>query len=250
MTKKIPSPEEIREEFLEKALPLMNQYINAALGTDELQSYSSEARTEVWELLKELILRPNEKVTIEINEPKDILAAVANGKCSIEVGTKLMEMYKKISDIESPTTDNDAPGLTIAVVQGDQANTAIKRINGRNKGAAGEREAAKWLQSKFNLQNTPQRNLEQTRSGGHDLTGFEPFLVEVKRQEVISLRKWWVQAVTSSKNIEGSIPIVMYRQNRRPWRFLISATYIGCRNGYIILEEREFEMWAKSIINT
>lgn len=92
----------------------------------------------------------------------------------------------------------------------------------------------------------PKRNLEQVRQGGHDLEGFEPFAIEVKRQEVLQLRDWWRQSVLETP--PQLIPVVMYRQNRQPWRFLISAQYLGCKNGYIQLEDREFLMWAKTVI--
>ena len=124
---------------------------------------------------------------------------------------------------------------------------AKKRINGIKKGKAGEREAANWLAKRFNLAESPTRNLDQTREGGHDLNGFPPFCIEVKRQETLSKRDWWLQ-VTASVTKEYSIPVVMYRQNHKKWKFLISARYIGISTGFIELEIREFEMWANQII--
>jgi len=117
-------------------------------------------------------------------------------------------------------------------------------INGRTKGASAEREAAKWLQKTFKLAECPQRNLEQVRSGGFDLIGFPPFAFEIKRVEKLDLRKAWVQAVNSC-NQEYNIPIVMYRRNRSSWHFLVSAKYLGLRNGFLRLEEREFILWAE-----
>lgn len=117
------------------------------------------------------------------------------------------------------------------------------KINGRNKGASGEREAADWLKAHFKLEVKPQRNLEQVRSGGHDIEGFPPFAFEVKRCETLSLKNWWVQVVNSLTE-EYCVPVVMYRQNRKPWKFLISATAIGLPKGYILLEAREFIGWA------
>jgi len=121
-------------------------------------------------------------------------------------------------------------------------------VHALNKGKQGEREAAKWLHSKFKLESMPYRNLEQTRSGGFDLLGFEPFAFEIKRCETLSLRSWWRQVV-NSLTVDNNLPVVMYRQNRGKWRFLISATYIGCKNGYIMIEEREFLMFANRVIS-
>lgn len=90
------------------------------------------------------------------------------------------------------------------------------------------------------------RNLEQTRGGGYDLVGFEPFAFEIKRTERPDLRGFWLQAVTQCG--EHDIPVVMYRKNRQPWRFLISARSIGNKNGYILLEAREFVEWANNTL--
>lgn len=119
-------------------------------------------------------------------------------------------------------------------------------INARSKGACGEREAAKWLKAKFGLEKEPQRNLEQVRSGGFDLTGFPPFALEIKRCQLLSKRDWWLQVRAAAA--EHEIAVVMYRQNNLKWHFLIPAEFIGIATGYIQLEEREFIIWAKNII--
>jgi len=127
-------------------------------------------------------------------------------------------------------------------------------INGLKKGKSGEREAAAWLKLKFKLETLPQRNLEQYRYGAHvnstgyDLVGFPPFCFEIKRVETLNLRSWWVQVVNATTE-EYHIPVVMFRQNRKKWNFLISAKEIGCTNGFIHLEEREFLQWANRAIS-
>ena len=123
----------------------------------------------------------------------------------------------------------------------------MSKLNARKKGAGGELEAAKWLAKEFRLANIPERNLEQVRSGGHDLTGFQPLCIEVKRCEVISKRHWWLQA-TAAVTDEYSIPVVMYRQNHKKWLFLISAGYIGVSKGFIELEAREFKLWVETTV--
>ena len=131
------------------------------------------------------------------------------------------------------------------------------RINSRNKGANGEREAAVWLQKNFNLEHLPQRNLEQVRfkgagrvQEGHDLIGFEPFAMEIKRCETLTLRTWWLQAKRSSRRSSGDmVPVVMFRQNRKRWEFLIGANWIGLEVGYIRLQEQEFVAWASKILD-
>jgi len=122
-------------------------------------------------------------------------------------------------------------------------------VNGRAKGAAGEREFADWLQRVLRLEIKPQRNLEQVRSGGADIVDVPPFLFEVKRCEQLSLRSWWLQVKTASESHLDSVPVVAYRQNRQPWRFLISANFIGVGKGFVQLEELEFKQWADLILN-
>ena len=118
-------------------------------------------------------------------------------------------------------------------------------VHSLNKGKSGEREAAKWLQTSFGLELPPIRNLEQTRSGGHDLVGFDPFCIEVKRCETLSLTNWWLQVLEASKEVHGSIPVVMFRQNRKKWEFLISARHIKVKYGFIRLRDTEFIRWAE-----
>lgn len=117
------------------------------------------------------------------------------------------------------------------------------KINSRTKGVAGEREFCQWLQNALALEIKPQRNLEQVRSGGHDVL-VEPFLFEVKRVEAVSREKWWLQVCKAAKETEGGlIPVVAFRRNRQKWRFLISAQYIGLEAGFIELTDKRFKQW-------
>ena len=132
----------------------------------------------------------------------------------------------------------------------------MARLNGRNKGANAEREAAKWLKIKFKLEHEPERNLEQVRfrgkgktQAGFDLQGFQPFCFEIKRVEILSLRSWWVQCVNATTD-EYPVPVVMFRQNRVKWKFLISAQLLGLRAGFIQLEDREFIKWVEHYLAT
>ena len=95
--------------------------------------------------------------------------------------------------------------------------------NSRDKGASAEREVIAIIQPvvdtacKFIGKPAPklQRNLEQTRSGGCDIVGLKWLAIEVKRQERLSITKWWDQAVSQAFTAE---PVLIYRQSRQPWR--------------------------------
>lgn len=128
-------------------------------------------------------------------------------------------------------------------------------VNPRTKGANAEREAAAWLQKNLNLEHTPQRNLEQVRfkgtgriQQGQDLVGIAPFCIEVKRQEKLSQKNWWLQCVLASKRMPGTIPVVMYRQNRKRWQFLISAGNLGLEKGYIHLGTSVGIRWMQRVL--
>ena len=100
-------------------------------------------------------------------------------------------------------------------------------VNVRSKGQRGEREAAAvlngWSDEVTGYLGLPSlvlsRNLDQTRLGGYDLTGIDWLALEVKRQENLSLPAWWRQAVKQAKG--DQVPMLMYRQSRQPWRFLV-----------------------------
>lgn len=108
----------LKSMFLEGAEPLVQQYIDAALGTGQLQSTNAGAREEVWEVLKTLMLQSSDKLDIHIETAEDVLEAVSTGRCTFEEGEKLLNLYKKMKDINQVgmlpgATDN---GLTINIL--------------------------------------------------------------------------------------------------------------------------------------
>jgi hypothetical protein len=114
-------------------------------------------------------------------------------------------------------------------------------INGRSKGGRGERECCSYLKQLFMLDFDPVRNLEQTREGGADIINIPGFTFEVKRVEKLALRSWWLQVKKACT--PGTIPVVIYRQNKQEWQGLISAEYIGLKYGFIQLPNKELNEW-------
>ena len=84
----------------------------------------------------------------------------------------------------------------------------------RTKGAAAEREVFKIFNDELGL--SIKRNLEQYQQSDSDARLYG-FCIEIKRCEALSLRSWWDQVVESSKK-DHSIPVLIYRQSRQPWR--------------------------------
>lgn len=92
--------------------------------------------------------------------------------------------------------------------------------NIRNKGQRGEREAAKLFLDDLGID--AERNLQQTRAGGYDLSGVPFFAVEVKRHESPNVTTFWRQALRQGEDT-GLMPVVMYRRNRQPWIIVMRA---------------------------
>ena len=116
-------------------------------------------------------------------------------------------------------------------------------VHARNKGKAAETEFINKFQSLF--PDTLQRNLDQCRDGGSDVTGCEPFVIEIKRVEKLDLKAWWRQvrlaSATGSLCPTKAVPVVAYRQSRQPWRFLLPATLIVSKSeNFIICDEETF----------
>lgn len=125
-------------------------------------------------------------------------------------------------------------------------------INPTHKGKRGEVELCKWvdkhLGADLELLEPTERNYNQSQGGADVIV--PNFIIEVKRRETLDLQSWWHQVITAKKqNIEADlIPVVAFRQNRKPWQFLIPADFIGVDKGFIILSELVFTKFARRVI--
>jgi Holliday junction resolvase len=105
-------------------------------------------------------------------------------------------------------------------------------INSRVKGSAAEREFAGLIQDWAGVRLI--RNLEQTRSGGHDLIvhpdevgpvadAFRKLAIECKRYNTVTeanIQKWWSQALIQAEQAKLA-PALAYRANRASWRAVL-----------------------------
>lgn len=92
----------------------------------------------------------------------------------------------------------------------------------RNRGAAAERELARWIKDELGVEVS--RNLKQFQQAQEgDLTPLGPMLLEVKYHARINTRDWWRQAVEQAKK-RGLIPVVAYKVARKGWRFVLPHT--------------------------
>jgi len=111
-------------------------------------------------------------------------------------------------------------------------------INSRQKGAGAEREFAGLIHDWSGVRLI--RNLEQTRSGGHDLIvhpnevgsvadSIRKLAIECKRYQTATdaqIQKWWAQAVLQADQA-GLKPVLAYRANRSPWRVVVPLVHVN-----------------------
>jgi hypothetical protein len=98
----------------------------------------------------------------------------------------------------------------------------------KQKGSGGEYEAIKLIQPVVDTAYSQaglippvlQRNLEQTRAGGHDIIGLPWLALEIKRQETLNINAWWNQTLASAIQ-SGGEPVLMYRQNNKKWHIMM-----------------------------
>lgn len=95
-------------------------------------------------------------------------------------------------------------------------------VSARTKGASGEREIINLLKPIIDEADLPfdlQRNLQQWARGGSDIRNPWGLSFEIKRQETLKINEWWSQCCYQA-DLENAIPILIFRQNRKPWQVM------------------------------
>lgn len=93
---KLQTAHALKEHFLDIAKNIVDEYVGAALGTSELNSYNATCREEVWDLAKKLMLGSGDKIKITTSCPEDVIKAVEAGECTLREGEQLLKMYESI----------------------------------------------------------------------------------------------------------------------------------------------------------
>jgi hypothetical protein len=110
-------------------------------------------------------------------------------------------------------------------------------INSRTKGANSELELSSIIYQLSGVRLI--RNLEQSRSGGHDLVvhsdeagavadSFRSLAIECKRYGKVKpalIKVWWPQAREQAEH-NGLQPILAYRADRQDWQVLFAPLHI------------------------
>ena len=125
--------------------------------------------------------------------------------------------------------------------------------NGRNKGAAFERDIAKMLHDELGI--SFKRDLEQYREGGHgDLIPSDPefpFTLELKRYAdgpIGGQKAWWSQTCVAARR-EDKYPALIYRYDRQPIRCVVPMSPFRWEDdGYVV--EMEFDAFCYLVRET
>ena len=120
--------QELKQQFLKAAEPLVEQYVQAALGTGELQSTNASAREAVWELLSKLMVQSGESLELDIQCAEDVIKAVTDGRCTMEEGQALLKLYKTAKEIEhvGQLPGGTTGGLTINILSSGNGETQAR----------------------------------------------------------------------------------------------------------------------------
>lgn len=128
------------------------------------------------------------------------------------------------------------------------------KINSRTKGKTAERELIGELKKLLpeELTNELSRNLDQTRSGGHDILGLDGWAVEVKRYAEFTpadMANCWQQTVDQARKV-GARPALCYRADRREWRAVVNASdlmQVEVSSAYRFTMDMSLQMFARIV---
>lgn len=125
-------------------------------------------------------------------------------------------------------------------------------MKSRNKGKTGEREVIVILQpvvtevyEAHGLEPPKlQRNTLQSDGGGSDIAGLAWLALEVKYQETIQLRTWWMQTLAQCG--QHQTPVLFFRRNKVEWKVRLFATLAAGPHAHavpVVVELADFLRW-------
>lgn len=113
----------------------------------------------------------------------------------------------------------------------------------KNKGKRGEQNFAEFLNNTLGITDPLAKIKSMHHDQGADQLHVQGLAIEIKRQEILLVDKWWDQACIQADKY-GLLPVLAYRQNRKKWSVCIPA-YLLCLQfkGYVTLTEDVFQQW-------
>lgn len=110
--------QQLKQVLLDRGEEVLKEYIDATLGIKEPKSLNAGCRTEVWDLLKQLILRSSDVIKLEAGSPEGILAAVEKGQLTTESAKQLLSMYQQVKTINQTHEDGKGGMVFNVMIQG------------------------------------------------------------------------------------------------------------------------------------
>ena len=94
------------------------------------------------------------------------------------------------------------------------------------------------------------RNLNQTRESGYDITGLEPFAIEIKDHKKLCVPQWWQQ---TTDNAAGDlIPCLIYHiPHTSHWRVQLPMSVLNpelCSSKTVTVDFEDFVYVAREIV--
>lgn len=127
-------------------------------------------------------------------------------------------------------------------------------IDSRAKGARVELEFSRLCFDHLGV--SCKRNLEQSRSGGHDITGLDGWAPEVKARASSPARaefiRMWAQTLEQAHAINAK-PLLAIKVNRRGWSFYMDAADLRGDiyepgKSWVQLEPEDFFQFARGVM--
>lgn len=104
-----------------------------------------------------------------------------------------------------------------------------KPVNGRAKGARVERELCHLLTDRLKVYGIHvermERNLQQSRGGGHDIDGLPRWAIECKSNQSMSARACWAQTVTQGLKA-NRLPVLFRKMPLKEWDAYLPMTLV------------------------
>lgn len=93
------------------------------------------------------------------------------------------------------------------------------------------------------------RNYSQSALGGNDIVNAWGLSIEVKRQQVVSVDRWWRQSVKAAEPL-GLIPVLMYRRNSERWHVVMNVHLPGNSEEVVRAEilPGDFLVWFEQLV--
>lgn len=91
---------ELKEMIVVKAPEILDKYLKIANGEMANTTVDYAAMTQVWNLVKDLVLKLDARENIAVKTTQDVITLLSKGKIDAKTALRLMELLKAQQEIE------------------------------------------------------------------------------------------------------------------------------------------------------